>query len=47
VKLVLRVVNAFERMAFRAIGALVRGLTGFLARVLRRGRFREWRREGQ
>jgi hypothetical protein len=43
--LLLRAANAVERLAFRVLGAFVRGLTSFLVRVMRRGRFRSWRRE--
>jgi hypothetical protein len=43
--LLLRVANAVEGVAFRLLGALVRVVTASLARVLRRGRFRQWRRE--
>ena len=44
VNAVLRVVDWLQIWGFRILGGLVRGVTGFLARILRRGRFRPWRR---
>jgi hypothetical protein len=44
VNAVLRVINWFQTLIFRILGELVRAATAFLARVLRRGRFRAWRR---
>ena len=39
----MRLINWFQTLGFRILGAVVRGATAFLARVLRRGRFRPWR----
>jgi hypothetical protein len=40
----LAVVNRVQELVFRILGALVRGVTALLARVLRRGRYRTWRK---
>jgi hypothetical protein len=44
VNTVLRVVDWIERWVFRILGAFVERVTALLARILRRGRFRPWRR---
>ena len=41
---VLRVVDCLQRWGFRILGALVRGVTAALTRMMRRGRFRPWRK---
>jgi hypothetical protein len=41
---VLRVAERVEKWLFRLLDPLVRGVTALLARILRRGRFRAWRR---
>jgi hypothetical protein len=41
---VLRALNWLETWTFRILGALVREVTALLTRILRRGRFRPWRR---
>jgi hypothetical protein len=42
---VLRVVNWFQTWGFRILGVFVRGVTAALTRIMRRGRFRSWRKE--
>ncbi|MET0564323.1 MAG: hypothetical protein ABW114_12885 [Gaiellaceae bacterium] len=42
--IVLRFVNWLQPRAFRILGELVRVVTALWARILRRGRFRAWRR---
>ena len=42
--MVMRVVEWIEKWAFRIVGALVKQLTALLAKILRRGRYRPWRR---
>jgi hypothetical protein len=44
VNAVLRVVEWVEKWVFRISGVVVEGITAMVARVLRRGRFRPWRR---
>jgi hypothetical protein len=44
VNTVLRVVEWIETWVFRIVGALVEQITALLVRILRRGRFRAWRR---
>ncbi len=44
VNALLGVVEWIERWVFRIVGALVEQITALLVRILRRGRFRAWRR---
>jgi hypothetical protein len=41
----LTLINRVQEPIFRALAALIRGLTAFLARVLRRGKHRSWRKQ--
>ena len=41
---ILQVINWLETWAFRILGGLVRNITTLLTRILRRGRYRPWRR---
>jgi hypothetical protein len=44
VNALLALINRVQEPIFRALAALVRGSTAFLARVLRRGKHRPWRK---
>lgn len=40
----LALINRVQEPIFRALAALVRGVTALLAKVLRRGKHRPWRK---
>jgi hypothetical protein len=44
VNAVLKAAEWVERWVFRILGVLVRGVTAVLAKIMRRGRFRLWRK---
>jgi hypothetical protein len=44
VNALLALVNRIQEPVFRILGVLTRGVTALLARVLRRGKHRPWRR---
>jgi hypothetical protein len=44
VKALLALINRVQEPILRALAALMRGVTALLARVLRRGRHRAWRK---